>query len=152
MTLRQRRAVLGVIVGVIGFLGGVILQAQVAPGSKYESFLILISYWIAPWLAVMFVDYWLRRGDYGDESIFYNTGYNRWQGVAAMGIGLVVSVYLFSNIFGVYVGPIPNGNANLGDITFIVGFVLTAALYYVFNLNLRKQTAEKRASMGSRAA
>jgi purine-cytosine permease-like protein len=69
-----------------------------------------------------------------------------------MAIGLVVSVYLFGNIFGVYVGPIPNGNANLGDITFIVGFVLTAALYYVFNLNLRKQTAEKRASMGSRAA
>ena len=152
MTLRQRRAVIGIIVGVIGFLGGVILQAQVAPGSKYESFLILISYWIAPWLAVMFVDYWLRRGDYGDESIFYNTGYNRWQGVAAMAIGLVVSVYLFGNIFGVYVGPIPNGNANLGDITFIVGFVLTAVLYYVFNLNLRKQTAEQRASVGSRAA
>src|SRR5260370_10768010 len=52
MTLRQRRAVLAVIVGVIGFLGGIIFQAQVAPGSKYEFFLILISYWIAPWLAV----------------------------------------------------------------------------------------------------
>src|SRR5467141_4911977 len=37
MTLRQRRAVIAVVVGVIGFLGGVILQAQVAPGSKYES-------------------------------------------------------------------------------------------------------------------
>ena len=152
MTLRQRRAVIGIIVGVIGFLGGVILQAQVAPGSKYESFLILISYWIAPWLAVIFVDYWLRGGDYGDESMFYNTGYNRWQGVAAMAIGLVVSVYLFGNIFGVYVGPIPNGNPDVGDITFIVGFLLTGALYYVFNTNLRKETAAKRASMGSHAA
>jgi NCS1 family nucleobase:cation symporter-1 len=152
LTLRQRRAVLGIIVGVIGFLGGVILQAQVAPGSKYESFLILISYWIAPWLAVVFVDYWLRRGNYGDESIFYNTGYNRWQGVVAMAAGLVISVYLFGNIFGVYVGPIPTNNANIGDITFIVGFVITAVLYYVFNLNLRKQTADQRAATGSRAA
>ena len=152
MTLRQRRAALAIVVGVIGFLGGVILQAQVAPGSKYESFLILISYWIAPWLAVVFVDYWLRKGDYGDESMFYNSGYNRWQGVVAMAAGLLIPVYLFGNIFGLYVGPIPTNNPDVGDITFIVGFLLTGALYYVFNLNLGKETAAKRAAMGSRAA
>jgi NCS1 family nucleobase:cation symporter-1 len=151
MTLRQRRAVLAVIVGVIGFLGGIIFQAQVAPGSKYEFFLILISYWIAPWLAVMFVDYWLRRGDYGDESIFYNTKIFRWQGVVAMAVGVVVSVYLFSNVFGVYVGPIPTNNPDIGDITFIVGFVITAVLYYVFNLGLRNQIAAAKTPIGSRA-
>lgn len=151
LTLRQRRAALAVLVGVIGFILGIVFQANVAPGSKYELFLLLISYWIAPWLAVVFVDYWLRRGDYGDESNFYNTGYNRWQGVVAMAIGLVVSVYFFANDFGVYVGPVPNNNANFGDITFIVGFVITAVLYYVFNLGLRKQTTETRATLGSRA-
>src|SRR3977135_1118481 len=150
MTLRQRRAVLAVIVGVIGFLGGVIFQARVAPGSKYEFFLLLISYWIAPWLAVMFVDYWLRRGDYGDESMFYDTKVFRWQGVVAMGVGLVVSVYLFSNVFNVYIGPIPTNNPDIGDITFIVGFVISAVLYYVFNLNLRSQTASARMATGSR--
>jgi purine-cytosine permease-like protein len=152
LTLRQRRAALAIIVGVIGFALGVYFQAQVAPGSKYETFLLLISYWIAPWLAVMFVDYWLRGGDYGDESMFYDSNYNRWQGVTAMAIGLVVSVYLFANDFGLYVGPIPSNNPNIGDITFIVGFVITAVLYYGFNLNLRKQTAERRAARGSRAA
>ncbi|HKV88351.1 MAG TPA: cytosine permease [Candidatus Dormibacteraeota bacterium] len=151
MTLRQRRAALAVVVGVIGFVLGVIFQANVAPGSKYESFLLLISYWIAPWLAVVFVDYWLRRGDYGDESMFYNTRIFRWQGIVAMLIGLAVSVYFFANDFGVYVGPIPTNNPNLGDITFIVGFILTAVLYFVFNLGLRKQTAEARATLGSRA-
>jgi nucleobase:cation symporter-1, NCS1 family len=152
LTLRQRRAALAVIVGVIGFLGGVILQAQVAPGSKYESFLLLISYWIAPWLAVVFVDYWLRRGNYGDESMFYDSKYNRWQGVVAMAAGLVISVYLFANVFGLYIGPIPTNNPDVGDITFIVGFVITAVLYYVFNLGLRKQTSEARAAHSSRAA
>src|SRR6202162_1740473 len=81
LTLRQRRAALAIIVGVIGFVGGVILQAQVAPGGKYESFFLLIRYWIATWLAVVLTDYWLRRGDYGDESIFYDTKPVRWQGV-----------------------------------------------------------------------
>jgi NCS1 family nucleobase:cation symporter-1 len=151
LTLRQRRAALAIIVGVIGFLLGIIFQAQVAPGSKYEFFLLLISYWIAPWLAVVFVDYWLRRGDYGDESIFYNTGYNRWQGVVAMAVGLVVSISLFANDFGVYVGPIPTNNPNVGDITFIVGFVISGVLYYVLNLGLRKQTTDTRATLGSRA-
>jgi purine-cytosine permease-like protein len=150
LTMRQRRAALAILVGVIGFALGVYFQAQVAPGSKYETFLLLISYWIAPWLAVVFVDYWLRGGDYGDESMFYNSSYNRWQGVTAMAIGLVVSVYLFANDFGLYVGPIPTNNPQVGDITFIVGFVITAVLYYIFNLGLRKRTTEKRAALGSR--
>jgi purine-cytosine permease-like protein len=151
LTMRQRRAALAILVGVIGFALGVYFQAQVAPGSKYETFLLLISYWIAPWLAVVFVDYWLRGGDYGDESMFYDTSYNRWQGLTAMAIGLVVSVYLFANDSGLYVGPIPTNNPNVGDITFIVGFVITGALYYAFNLGLRKQTADKRSALSSRA-
>jgi NCS1 family nucleobase:cation symporter-1 len=151
LTMRQRRAALAILVGVIGFALGVYFQAQVAPGSKYETFLLLISYWIAPWLAVVFVDYWLRGGDYGDESIFYNSSYNRWQGVTAMAVGLVVSVYLFANDFGLYVGPIPDKNPQVGDITFIVGFVITAVLYYVFNLGLRKQTTTTRATLSTRS-
>jgi hypothetical protein len=68
-----------------------------------------------------------------------------------MGVGLVVSIYLFANVFGLYVGKIPNGSPQVGDITFIVGFAISAVLYYVFNLGLRKKTAETRASLGSRA-
>ena len=152
LTLRQRRAALGIVIGVIGFVLGLIFQANVAPGSKYETFLLLITYWISGWLAVVFVDYWLRRGDYGDERQFYDTHYNRWQGVLAMAIGVLVSAYLFANDYPLYVGVVPNTIiTNLGDITFIVGFIITAALYYVFNLGLRRQTAETRAAMGSRA-
>src|SRR5713101_7849554 len=151
MTLRQRRALLAVAVGVLGYLIGVIGQANVGPGSKYEYFLLLISYWIAPWLAVVLVDYWLRRGDYGDESMFYSAKYQRWQGAAAMAIGLVVSVGLFANVYSIYTGPIPNGNPGIGDITFIVGFVLTGVLYYAFQMVTRSQATAAGAA-GSRAA
>lgn len=150
LTLRQRRAIIGILIGVIGYALGVIFKANVAPGSKYEFFLLLISYWIAPWLAVVFVDYWLRGGDYGDESIFYDTKYNRWQGVVAMAIGTVVSVYFFANDYPQYVGPIPTANPNIGDITFIVGFIITAVLYYVFNLGRRREALQKRVATGTR--
>ena len=149
MTLRQRRAVLAIAAGVLGYVIGIVGQANVGPGSKYESFLLLISYWIGTWLAVVFVDYWIRKGDYGDESIFYDTHYQRWQGFAAMAIGLIVSVGLFGNVYGVYVGPIPNNVAGIGDITFIVGFLLTAVLYYAFSMATRRETTTSTA--GSRA-
>ena len=151
LTLRQRRAALAILAGVIGYVGGLVFQAQVAPGGKYENFLILISYWIAPWLAVVLVDYWLRGGDYGDESMFYDSRYSRWQGLVAMAVGLVVSVWLFANS-AVWTGPIAAAYPQIGDITFIVGFVISAALYYVFNLDMAKRMAEKRAALGSRAA
>jgi nucleobase:cation symporter-1, NCS1 family len=150
MTLRQRRAVLAIAAGVLGYVIGLVGQANVGPGSKYESFLLLISYWIGTWLAVVFVDYWIRKGDYGDESIFYDTKHQRWQGFAAMAIGLIVSVGLFGNVFGVYVGPIPNNVAGIGDITFIVGFLLTAVLYYAFSMATRKEMTTS-AAAGSRA-
>src|SRR5437660_234230 len=151
LTLRQRRALLAVIAGVLGYIIGIVGQANVGPGSKYEYFLLLISYWIAPWLAVVLVDYWQRKGDYGDEPMLYDTKYQRWQGVAAMAIGLVVSVGLFANVYSVYTGPIPTNNPQIGDITFIVGFVVTGALYYVFNLMSRNQAAVGQPATGSRA-
>src|SRR5437762_2753327 len=138
MTLRQRRALLAVAAGVLGYIIGIVGQANVGPGSKYEFFLLLISYWIAPWLAVVLVDYWQRKGDYGDESVFYDTKYRRWQGAAAMAIGLVVSVGLFSDNGVIYNGPIPNAIPQIGDLTFIVGFVLTGVLYYAFNMMSRR--------------
>ncbi|TMF52560.1 MAG: cytosine permease [Chloroflexi bacterium] len=150
LTLRQRRALLAVVAGALGYIIGLVGQANVGPGSKYEYFLILISYWIAPWLAVVLVDYWLRKGDYGDESMFYDTKYQRWQGVAAMAIGLVVSVGLFANVYSIYTGPIPNGNPGIGDITFIVGFVLAGVLYYAFNMMGRRATSPA-GMAGSRA-
>ena len=150
MTLRQRRAVLAVGAGVLGYVIGILGRANVGPGSKYEYFLLLISYWIAPWLAVVFVDYWMRKGDYGDESMFYDTKYQRWQGVAAMAIGLLVSVGLFANVYSVYTGPLASNNPQIGDITFIVGFIVAGALYYAFNMMTRSQPAPK-AAMGTRA-
>jgi purine-cytosine permease-like protein len=150
MTLRQRRAALAILAGVIGFIGGLYLESK-GVAENYTNFLLLISYWIAPWLAVVFVDYWLRRGDYGDESVFYDTKHMRWQGFVAMAVGLVVSVYFFANN-AIYLGTVPKANAVYGDLTFVVGFVITAVLYFVFNLGMRRQSSGAKSASGSRAA
>jgi nucleobase:cation symporter-1, NCS1 family len=150
MTLRQRRAALAILAGVIGFIGGLYLESR-GVAENYTNFLLLISYWIAPWLAVVLVDYWLRRGNYGDESVFYDTKHVRWQGFVAMALGLVVSIYFFANN-AIYLGTVPKANAVYGDLTFVVGFVVTAVLYFLFSLGLRSQTSGAKAAAGSRAA
>ena len=33
-------------------------------GHSYENFLLVIGYWITPYLGVIFTDYWLRRGKF----------------------------------------------------------------------------------------
>jgi len=67
-----------------------------------------------------------------------------------MAIGLVVSVFLFANVFSIYTGKVPEAYPQIGDITFIVGFLLTGALYYAFNMMSRRETTRAGVA-GSRA-
>ncbi|HLH70932.1 MAG TPA: cytosine permease [Candidatus Dormibacteraeota bacterium] len=133
LTLRQRRAIVALGTGVVSYAVGVALQAQVGPGSKYENFLLLISYWIAPFLAVVLTDYWLRRGRF-DERLFYDPRHRPWKGFAAMLIGIVVSFPFWNN--PLLTGPLPRAIPALGDVTFIVGFLVTAIAYLLLNRDL----------------
>jgi len=128
LPLVLRRAIIALVFGAIGFV--VALTGLKDAGDKYENFLLVIAYWIGPWLAVMFTDWVLRRRDRVDGFLF-DTRHNPWAGPLAMAIGMAVSIPLFSNQTK-YVGPVPKHHPALGDLTFEVGFVLTALLYAGF--------------------
>ncbi len=113
---------------VIGFI--VALTGLHDAGEKYTNFLLVIAYWIAPWLGVMFSDMLMRRRARVDGFLF-DTKHNPWAGWVAMGVAMVVSIWLFSDQTK-YLAPIPKAHPGLGDITFEVGFVIAAVLYAVF--------------------
>ena len=123
-----RRAIVAIVLGVAGFF--VALSGLHDAGAKYNNFLLVIAYWIAPWLGVFFADQFLRRGKRVDGFIF-DRKHNPWAGFAAMAIAMAVSIYLFANQTD-YVGLVPKHNGHFGDITFEVGFVLAALLYAIF--------------------
>jgi NCS1 family nucleobase:cation symporter-1 len=125
LPLALRRAIVALVFGVIGFI--LALTALHDAGAKYENFLLIIAYWIAPWLAVFFCDQFLRRG-HEDESLLFTTKYTNWAGPVAMLIGMGVSIWLFSNQTE-YVGVVPSHVKSVGDLTFEVGFVVTALVY-----------------------
>jgi len=128
LPLALRRAIVAGVFGVVGFF--VALSGLHDAGTKYNNFLLVIAYWIGPWLGVFFADQLLRRGKRVDGFLF-DRKHNPWAGFAAMAIAIAVSIYLFANQTD-YIGVVPEHNAHFGDLTFEVGFVLAALLYALF--------------------
>ncbi len=128
LPLALRRAIVALVFGVVGFF--LALSGLHDAGLKYNNFLLVIAYWIGPWLGVFFADQLLRRGKRVDGFLFDRKN-NPWGGFAAMVIAGAVSIYFFANQTE-YIGVVPKHNASFGDIAFEVGFVLAALLYWAF--------------------
>jgi len=126
-----RRAIVALGFGVLGFV--IALSALPNAGSAYENFLLVIAYWIAPWLGVVLTDRALRRGTRIAPFLADDARYTNWAGFIAFLVALVVSVTLFSNQVQ-YTGPLAGP---VGDITPYVGFTLAALLTWGLSRALR---------------
>jgi NCS1 nucleoside transporter family len=125
LPLALRRAVVALAFGVIGFF--LAWSGLSDAGTKYENFLLVIAYWIGPWLGVFFADQFIRRGKRVD-SLLYAKWYQNWAGPVAMLVAIVASILLFSNQTD-FAGYIVKQVPGIGDITFLVGFLLAALIY-----------------------
>ena len=122
-----RRAVVAAVFGVAGFF--LAWSGLSDAGAKYNNFLLVISYWIGPWLGVFFADQWLRRGR-DVAALITDRKHNPWIGPLAMALGMAVSIPLFSDQTD-FTGVLAKAHPSLGDLTFEVGFVLAGAIYLV---------------------
>ncbi|MFJ8021350.1 purine-cytosine permease family protein [Streptomyces sp. NPDC096311] len=131
LPVRLSRSVLVVVSGIAGTAAAWASLSDA--GAAYEAFLLVIAYWVAPWLGVVLVERWTRSRTATDEERARRLGdrsYTNWPGLAALLIGVAVSVPLFSNQEK-YVGWVPEHYPSFGDSTPLVGFVLSAGLYAV---------------------
>lgn len=130
LPLRIGRAGVALASGALGLGIGLAFRAEVGPGSRYENFLLAITYWIGPWLAVVLVDYWLRRGQYRVHD-FYDRSRNNWEGVVAMLAGIAAS-YPFWDQSQPFLGVVPRHYPEMGDLSFLVGGTVSGLLYLGF--------------------
>jgi NCS1 nucleoside transporter family len=135
---RLARAAVSIGLGVIGYI---VATQYVDNPSKYENFLLIISYWIGPWLAVVFLDRWFRRGTSNIVAIAQDKSFTNWAGPIAMAVGSAVSIWLFANQPPKYTGVIPTDHPAFGDITFEAGFVIAFVLYLVLRPILKPSVA-----------
>src|SRR4051794_8051365 len=123
LPLRTARAITALAFGVLGMIVAFLFLGNI---QKYENFLLVISYWIGPWLGVVFVDWYLRRGRRVDGFLF-DRKHRPLAGWVSMIVGIVLSVWLFADQT-LYVGVVPSKWPSFGDITFFVGFLIPGAL------------------------
>jgi nucleobase:cation symporter-1, NCS1 family len=140
LPLAARRAIVALGFGTIGFF--VAWAGLGNAGQDYNNFLLIIAYWIGPWLAVIFCDMFLRRRQSVAETerLLFDRKHTVWAGPVAMVVGVAVSIWLFSNQTK-YIGLVPSHNGNFGDLTFEVGTVITAVIYLTWRLLERRSPA-----------
>ena len=134
LPLHIRRAIVALGFGTAGFF--LAWSGLSDAGAKYNSFLLIIAYWIGPWLAVVFCDAFLRRRKpvAENEQLLFDKKYTNWAGPVAMAVGAGVSIWLFANQYPRYVGVIPTRWGAAGDLTFEVGTLLTAVIFLTWRL------------------
>ena len=136
MRVSLRRALAAVIFGIVGSIVALLGLNDV---SKYENFLLVIAYWVGPWLAVVLTDQVLRRGNVA--GLLYNDRYTNWAGPTAMLVGMAVSIPLLCNQAD-FQGYFVRRHPGIGDLTFEVGFLVSALVYAaLFTLSRRRQPA-----------
>jgi purine-cytosine permease-like protein len=135
---RRARAIVAVVFGVLGLL--LALFGIKNAGQNYENFLLIIAYWIGPWLGVVFADRWMRRGQ-DVTALALNDHFKNPRGIVAMGLGMAVSIWLFSNQTK-YIGYVAKHHPGVGDITFLVGFLIAAAVYLGLRTVMPERNAE----------
>ncbi len=139
-----RRGITAVIFGIAGFA---LAHAAINnPANNYENFLLIMSYWIGPWLGVIAADKLLRKGASIERLLFASR--ENIAGPIAFVVATAFSIWGFVNqtwghgkSFKFVSGYFVKKHPGIGDITFLVGFVIAFALYYL--LAAKKVKAEK---------
>lgn len=124
-------AVCGIVTGIILFHGTFY--------KDFAGFLLYIVVWLAPWFAILMVDYVLRRGRYDPLALaaprgglYWRYGGVHWPAVIAQALGMVAALMWINAAFAVpsYVGPISNALQG-SDFSWAMGMLVGGVAYYL---------------------
>ncbi|HBQ94449.1 MAG: cytosine permease [Firmicutes bacterium] len=126
----------------VGILGAIL--AYVARKSYYldfENFLFLLAYWLAPWAAVVLVDFFMIRKKHYHTGMFYDPRRFIRPGLWAWMLGIAASVPFFNQ--ALYVGAFAYHHPHMGDISYYVSFVVAGVVYWIFGHRSVKEVQGK---------
>ena len=130
---KARRAIMVAIAGVVGGFTAYLGVTNGDVGIQLEHFLLVVSYWVAPWIAIVLVERLISGGKDAGKRALAPKEFSA--GVISFVVATGFSIWGFSNqVF--YTGPL---GAGLGDMAAIVGFAIAAVLYYVLSVPLRSK-------------
>jgi nucleobase:cation symporter-1, NCS1 family len=125
--VRVWRPVSAAVVGVLSFLATLYLYYNNF-SSTVENYLLVITYWIGPWAAIVLLDWRARRGTVdGARAANFAALPSGLNALVALVVGFAVSIPFMNQ--ALYVGPIADALGG-ADIAYGVGFVVAGGLYW----------------------
>jgi nucleobase:cation symporter-1, NCS1 family len=119
-------------------VAGALTAVTVFSSSFYtfiEDFLLFMIIWIAPWVAIFLVDWWLRRGRYDSRSllsgragIYWRNGGVHIPGVVAQAIGMLAAASWLDTT--VWQGPLSTAT-NAADFSVFMGALFGGGIYWL---------------------
>ncbi|MDI3480447.1 MAG: nucleobase:cation symporter, family [Tepidanaerobacteraceae bacterium] len=140
MGVPMKRWVSALLTGVLGALLVSFGHGELA--NTYKNFLLLLSYWIAPWLAVVLCDFFSRTRLPGAEK----SSISGWAGIVSFICGVAISIPFMSS--ALYVGPLAKNYLGGADISYFLSMLVSAAVYRVL-LRFEAETGPAVSSVSS---
>jgi nucleobase:cation symporter-1, NCS1 family len=142
---RVRRPIIAAVVAVLAFAAILWMNAGNTSG-KFTNLLLFIGYWIAPFCAVVMIDWHYNKDRYTASFLrgalsFRRLG-NGWPAIVAFVVGFGAMVPFMDT--SIVVGPVANA-LDGADIAFYVGFIVAGVLYYVLRRVAIAQEARRAA-------
>ena len=138
--IRIPRIYSAIVVAILGFGVTLWLNSENLVG-KIENILLFLSYWIAPWAAVVLADWRLRRGR-ADVSRLVNFSALPTGGLALLAavIGFIASLPFQTSTLGgeiaantgLPINTFAANNLHYADLAYVVGFGVAFVLFWVF--------------------
>jgi NCS1 family nucleobase:cation symporter-1 len=152
--IRVPRIVSAIVVAILGFFVTLWLNSENLLG-KIENILLFLSYWIAPWAAVVLADWWLRRGRADVSRLMdFSRLPSGLLALAAMAIGFAVSLPFQTSTFGgeiatntgLPINTIAAGTLHYADLAYLVGFIVSFVIFWAGSRMRSGQSLEPEAS------
>jgi nucleobase:cation symporter-1, NCS1 family len=128
---RVRRPVIAAVVAVLAFAAILWMNAGDTSG-KFENLLLFIGYWIAPFCAVVMIDWHYEKDKYTPGFLRRALGFPNlrggWPALVAFVVGFGAMVPFMNT--SIIVGPAAKA-LDGADLAFYVGFVVAGVVYYV---------------------
>ncbi len=133
LDLKIPRWMLAAVASIIGLVLSLIGSGSFE--SNYSNFLLLLGYWITPWMGVLFADFYIQKAHKYANVDKRNLTRIQTPGLISFLVGIAVST-LFMNS-GLYEGPISKAMNGL-DLAFYIGFIVSFLLYLMWNKQAHK--------------
>ena len=140
---RVRRPIIAGVVAILAF-AAILWMNAANTSARFENLLLFSSYWIAPFCAIVMIDWHYNKDKYRPSWLRQALAFSRlgsgWPAIVAFVVAFGIMVPFMNT--SIIVGPFAN---DLGgaDIAFYVGFVVAGVLYYVLRRVAAGQEARK---------